>query len=70
MGYSITRDTINKIEHDAKSATEALASSYGFLPAKLWSRIERARAALHLLSLEAEATRLTIIAENLNEQTS
>lgn len=58
-----TIKTIEQITDDVQAARAEIAKPYGFLPAKLWHRIERAKEALQLAALEAHAVRAQMTAD-------
>jgi hypothetical protein len=58
-----TIETIQQIMDDVQAARVSITKAYGFLPAKLWHRIERAKDALHLAALEAHATKAQMVAD-------
>ena len=58
-----TLATIHQVIDDAQIARAAITKAYGFLPAKLWHRIERAKDLLHLLALEAHAVKAQMVSD-------
>ena len=68
-----TIKTIQQIMDDVQVSRVAITKAYGFLPANLWHKIERAKDALHLLALEAHAVKAQMTAdafERVDEQDS
>ena len=62
------RDILQLIINDVDDARAAINKAYGFLPAKLWYKIERAKDSLHLAALEAHATKSQMASEVVEKE--
>ena len=62
--------TLNELEYVESKAREArweLSKPNGFMPAKLWYKLERARSAVDLLMMELHAVKAEYTAEALEK---
>jgi hypothetical protein len=61
----MTKQELEEAMLCARDARTALSKPHGFMPPKLWHKLERARAAVDLLSLELQAVKAGHIAKEL-----
>jgi hypothetical protein len=62
------QDILQQIINDVNEARAAINKAYGFLPAKLWYKIERAKDALNLAAFEAHANKSQMASEVVDEE--
>jgi len=62
------QDILQQIINDVDDARAAINKAYGFLPSKLWYKIERAKDALRLAAFEAHAIKSQMAFEMVSEE--
>jgi hypothetical protein len=62
------QDILQQIINDVDDARAAINKAYGFLPAKLWYKIERAKDALNLAAFEAHAIKSQMASEMVEKE--
>ena len=63
----MTLNELEYVESKASEARSALSKPHGFMPPKLWHKLERARAAVDLLMMELHAVKAEYAAKALEK---